>query len=125
MESRRAPTETETEYVSRVLRVVRQFVRRHGVHVWMVVHPTKLYRNEKGKYPIPTLYDCMGSAHWRNKADNGICVWRDLSDRADREVVAWPTSLALRSQRAARCRRLTPFWVMPRTRRCKPLCLRR
>jgi len=86
LEPQRKPSETETEYISRVLRTVRQFARRHGVHLFMVVHPTKLYRNDNGKYPIPTLYDCMGSAHWRNKADNGLCVWRDLSDRNGREV---------------------------------------
>ena len=32
-----------------------------------------------GEYPVPTLYDINGSAHWRNKADNGLCVWRDFS----------------------------------------------
>lgn len=79
LESHRAKTETETEYISRVLRGVRQFGRRHGVHVFLVVHPTKMRRDDTGKYPIPTLWDASGSAHFRNKADNGLCVWRDLS----------------------------------------------
>jgi twinkle protein len=87
LEAQRHPHETETEYVSRVLRVARQFGRRHGVHVFIVVHPTKLYRDkESGQYPVPTLYDCSGSAHWRNKADNGLCVWRDLSADDSAEV---------------------------------------
>lgn len=86
LEAHRRAHETETEYVSRVLRTVRQFGRRHGVHVFMVVHPTKLYRDDKGTYPVPTLYDCAGSAHWRNKADNGLCVWRDLSTDHGAEV---------------------------------------
>lgn len=79
LEAQRRERETETEYVSRVLRTVRQWARQHGVHVWMVVHPTKLYRDKDGSYPVPTLYDCAGSAHWKNKADNGLCVWRDVS----------------------------------------------
>ena len=79
LEPQRGKDETETEYVSRVLRTVRQWGRRHGVHVWMVVHPTKLQRDQKGQYPVPTLYDAAGSAHWRNKADNGLCIWRDLN----------------------------------------------
>jgi len=84
LEPQRTAKETETEYISRVLRTVRQFGRRHDVHVFMVVHPTKLYRDKDGKYPIPTLYDCQGSAHWYNKADNGLCIWRDLlSDRRE------------------------------------------
>src|SRR5439155_15869580 len=70
---------TETEYVSQALKRVRVFARSRGIHVWVVVHPAKLYRDSNGKYPVPTLYDCSGSANWRNKADNGICLWRDLS----------------------------------------------
>lgn len=87
LEPNRRQSETETDYVSRVLRTVRQFGRQHGVHVWMVVHPTKMYRDDKGKYPIPTLYDASGSAHWRNKADNGLCIWRDLSVSATTKEV--------------------------------------
>ena len=59
------------------MRTVRQWGRRHGVHVFMVVHPTKLRKGDDGNYPVPTLWDCAGSAHWKNKADNGLCIWRD------------------------------------------------
>lgn len=71
---------SETDYISVSLKRIRQFGRRHGVHMFVVVHPTKLYRDKDGNYPVPTLYDCNGSAHWRNKTDNGLCVWRDFSD---------------------------------------------
>jgi twinkle protein len=77
---------SETEYVSNCLKRIRVFARQRGVHVWIVIHPSKLYRDNKGKYPVPTLYDCAGSAHWRNKADNGIVVWRDLSEPDSAEV---------------------------------------
>lgn len=70
----------ETDYVSRSLKHMRQFARAHGIHLWIVAHPTKLYREKDGTYPVPTLYDISGSAHWRNKADNGLCVWRDFKD---------------------------------------------
>ncbi len=88
LESLRPAQMTETEYISAALKRIRVFARQRGVHVWVVVHPAKLQRSESGKYPIPTLYDCAGSAHWRNKADNGIVVWRDLSsdDRAEVEI---------------------------------------
>jgi twinkle protein len=77
---------TETEYISQSLKRVRVFARQRGVHIWIVIHPSKLYRDDTGKYPVPTLYDCAGSAHWRNKADNGIVVWRDLSGADSPEV---------------------------------------
>jgi twinkle protein len=87
LEALRPAHMTETEYISQSLKRIRVFARQHAVHVWVVIHPSKLYRNDKsGKYPVPTLYDCAGSAHWRNKADNGIVVWRDLSDPDSAEV---------------------------------------
>jgi twinkle protein len=79
LESQRPPSMSETEYISHALKRARVFARSQGIHLWIVVHPAKLTRSPDGKYPIPTLYDCAGSAHWRNKADNGIVVWRDLS----------------------------------------------
>jgi len=77
---------SETEYVSQALKRIRNFGRRHGVHVWVVAHPSKLYRDKEGNYPVPTMYDISGSAHWRNKADNGLCVWRDLGNKETRVV---------------------------------------
>lgn len=77
---------SETEYVSVVLKRVRDFARKHGVHVWIIAHPAKLYKQKDGNYPIPTPYDIAGSAHWRNKADNCITVWRDFTDDKSRIV---------------------------------------
>lgn len=86
LESTRPAHMSETEFISQSLKRIRVFGRRHGIHVWIVIHPSKLYRNDEGEYPVPTLYDCAGSAHWRNKADNGIVVWRDLSGADSAEV---------------------------------------
>jgi twinkle protein len=80
LEHNRPEGMSETDYVSHALRRMRQFARHNGIHLFLVAHPTKLYRDKDGKYPIPTLYDISGSAHFRNKADNGICVWRDFKD---------------------------------------------
>jgi twinkle protein len=72
--------QTETAYISTALGQIRRFGRAYGVHVWVVAHPQKLYRKDDGSYPVPTPYDISGSAHWRNKADNCITVWRDERD---------------------------------------------
>ena len=48
----------------------------------MVIHPTKLKPGEDGKDPVPSLYDLAGSAHWRNKADAGLVVYRDYANDA-------------------------------------------
>lgn len=70
---------SETEYISQSLTKIRRFARNHGCHVWLVAHPFKLQKKNDGTYPVPTPYDISGSAHWRNKADNCIAVWRDTS----------------------------------------------
>lgn len=77
-EHKHARDQTKTDYICETLTMIRAWGRRHGVHVLIVVHPTKLERQKDGNYPVPTLYDCEGSAHWRNKADNGLVVWRDF-----------------------------------------------
>jgi twinkle protein len=71
---------SESEYIGLSLKKVRQFARRTALHIWIVAHPAKLYRNKDGNYPMPTLYDISGSANWFNKPDNGIVIHRDKRD---------------------------------------------
>jgi twinkle protein len=78
IEHRRERNQTETEYVSEILSKVKRFAQAHGVHVWFVAHPAKLYRDRTdGTLPVPSLYDISGSANWVNKADVGIVIERD------------------------------------------------
>lgn len=76
----RTSGQTETEHICNSLTQIRRFARAHGVHIWLVAHPQKLYRKDDGTYPVPTPYDISGSAHWRNKADNCLTVWRDENE---------------------------------------------
>jgi hypothetical protein len=77
LEHRRPPQMTETEYVSQSLSKMRHHARTHDQHWWLVAHPTKLQKDKNGQYMVPTLYDIAGSAHFRNKCDFGLVVWRD------------------------------------------------
>lgn len=77
---------TETEHVSICLGRLRRFARTNQVHTWLVAHPVKLYRQADGTYPIPSPWDISGSAHFRNKADNCITVWRNDQQTDSREV---------------------------------------
>jgi twinkle protein len=79
LEHMRDNNQTETEYISVALKRIRQFGRRYGIHIWVIAHPAKLYRDKSGKIPIPTPYDISGSARWRDKSDNCITIWRDLT----------------------------------------------
>lgn len=51
---------TETEYVSRCLSKIKKWARKYEVHVFLVAHPAKPFRDRNGRYPVPTPYDISG-----------------------------------------------------------------
>jgi len=70
---------SETQYISEALTEFRTFCLKYGVHGIIIAHPTKLQKEKStGKYEVPTLYSVSGSAHFFNKTDNGLSVWRDF-----------------------------------------------
>lgn len=70
---------TETQYISEALTLIKEFAAKNDVHVFLVAHPRKLMKDQKTKeYPIATMYDIAGSAHFFNKTDNGVSVHRDF-----------------------------------------------
>ncbi len=77
LEHYRPQHQTMTEYVSQTLSEVINRVREFNLHLWLVAHPAKMRKDRDGKYPIPTPHDIADSAHFWNKADNCITVWRD------------------------------------------------
>lgn len=72
-----------SDYIGGKLTRIRRFARREGIHIWVVAHPQKLTLNRNDEFPKPELYHISGSAHWNNKADNGLCIWRDLYDTSN------------------------------------------
>lgn len=70
---------SETEYVSQMLTKIKRFAQHHDVHVWFVAHPRQM-RDWKGQ--PPTMYDISGSAHFINKADNGLVIHRNRDPEA-------------------------------------------
>jgi len=68
---------TEAQYLSKALSKIRHFARRNGVHVWVIAHPKNLTKDKNSNYQPPTMYEISGGAHWRNKADNGLCIFRE------------------------------------------------
>ncbi len=99
LEHKRPNGMTETEYISQLLTKFRRFHRSHNAHGFMVAHPTKLkevVRKETSEedakqmkiYAMPSLYDISGSANWRNKADNGLVVYRDFTTEPQKTIVS-------------------------------------
>ena len=76
----------ESQSISSMLTKVTAFAKAHGVHVWFIAHPAKMYPREDGSMPIPTGMSISGSAAWFAKADLGVTVHR-VGD--DTEIHCW------------------------------------
>ncbi|MEK7499394.1 MAG: hypothetical protein AAB649_02195, partial [Patescibacteria group bacterium] len=64
---------SQGDWIGQCLKYITGFVRKHGLTLILSAHPTKAGVVD-GKVPGP--YDVDGSAHWANKPDNVLCVWR-------------------------------------------------
>lgn len=75
----------ETQYTAMALIKFRKFCERCHVHGFIVTHPSKQFAakrtegDEGLKRPIIRLSDIAGSAHFENKAFNGISIWRNAA----------------------------------------------
>ena len=71
---------SETQYISEALSLFKEFTIKTNTHLFIVAHPKKLVKDNSGQYPVATMYDIAGSAHFYNKTDNGISVHRNFAD---------------------------------------------
>lgn len=69
----------ETLYISDCLTKIKHAAMKYGIHIILIAHPAKLHKPiGQKKYEVPTMYSISGSAHFNNKTDNGLTVYRDF-----------------------------------------------
>lgn len=74
-------TGNESQYISKELDKLDFFAKRHGVHVFLIAHPTKMQKDEDGiNYKVPDGYSVSGSASFFSKPANIICVYRRYAE---------------------------------------------
>jgi twinkle protein len=96
---------SETNYISYALTKFRLLARETGIAVFIVAHPAKLYQDPKdasGIEKIPSLYNISGSAHWYNKCDFGLTVWRDIRKEIEGTLDAATVSVFVQKCRFGR-----------------------
>lgn len=76
LENARKDGQSETDHIGESLMKCRRFARMHDIALWIVAHPYKPKPNKEGGYDVPGPYSISGSAHWANKADNCVTVFR-------------------------------------------------
>jgi len=64
------------QQIGDILTKLTSFSQQNDVIIILIVHPTKMKKGESGLYAIPDLYDCSGSADFRNQTHDGYCVYR-------------------------------------------------
>jgi len=81
----------ETEWIDDMLTQLRLLAQFHGIHLWLVAHPTKLPMLEDGTYKPPRGYSISGSNAWYAKADFGLTVHKDAERAGLVHLINWKT----------------------------------
>ena len=70
-------TEDVNRYTMEYLTKIEMFCKKYDVLVFIVAHPTKMYRDKEGKIEEPTMYNIKGGGEWYDASYHGILVHRD------------------------------------------------
>ena len=71
--------------IDQTLTRITAFCQQNNVQVYLVAHPTKMKKNDRGQYELPQLYDVSGSADFRNQTHNGFSIYRHFGESADEQ----------------------------------------
>ena len=70
-------TEDINRYTMEYLTKIETFAKKFDVLVFIVAHPTKMYKDKDGKIEEPTMYNIKGGGEWYDASYHGILVHRD------------------------------------------------
>jgi len=70
-------TEDVNRYTMEYLTKIETFAKKFDVLVFIVAHPTKMYKDKEGKIEEPTMYNIKGGGEWYDASYHGILVHRD------------------------------------------------
>ena len=70
-------TEDVNRYTMEYLTKIEIFAKKYDVLVFIVAHPTKMYKGNDGKIEEPTMYNIKGGGEWYDASYHGILVHRD------------------------------------------------
>ena len=72
-----AKTEDVNRYTMEYLTKIESFAKKFDVLVFIVAHPTKMYKTSDGKIEEPTMYNIKGGGEWYDASYHGLLVHRD------------------------------------------------
>ncbi len=74
-------TEDVNRYTMEYLSKIEIFAKKYDVLVFIVAHPTKMYKTQDGKIEEPTMYNIKGGGEWYDASYHGILVHRDYEQK--------------------------------------------
>ena len=76
-----AKTEDVNRYTMEYLTKIETFAKKFDVLVFIVAHPTKMYKDSNGKIEEPTMYNIKGGGEWYDASYHGLLVHRDYENK--------------------------------------------
>ena len=74
-------TEDVNRYTMEYLTKIEMFAKKYDVLVFIVAHPTKMYKDKDGKIEEPTMYNIKGGGEWYDASYHGILVHRNYEEK--------------------------------------------
>ncbi len=74
-------TEDINRYTMEYLTKIEVFAKKFDVLVFVVAHPTKMYKDKDGKMEEPTMYNIKGGGEWYDASYHGILVHRNYEEK--------------------------------------------
>ena len=74
-------TEDVNRYTMEYLTKIETFAKKFDVLVFIVAHPTKMYKDKDGKIEEPTMYNIKGGGEWYDASYHGLLVHRDYENK--------------------------------------------
>ena len=74
-------TEDVNRYTMEYLTKIEIFAKKYDVLVFIVAHPTKMYKDKDGKIEEPTMYNIKGGGEWYDASYHGLLVHRDYENK--------------------------------------------
>ena len=82
-----AVSDDVNRYTMDYLAKIEAFCKKYDVLVFIVAHPTKMYKGQDGKIEEPTMYNIKGGGEWYDASYHGLLVHRDYDAKTTKVKV--------------------------------------
>ena len=74
-------TDDVNRYTMEYLTKIETFAKKFDVLVFIVAHPTKMYKDKDGKIEEPNMYNIKGGGEWYDASYHGLLVHRNYENK--------------------------------------------